>query len=74
VSEIAAGENFSLFLRDGVVYGAGDNSSGQINCQLKKKYAMEPTEIPIKNVSAIRAGKFAAAVLEDKQICVWGLK
>jgi alpha-tubulin suppressor-like RCC1 family protein len=40
VSEIAAGENFSLFIKEGVVYGSGENSQGQLSYYIKKKYTM----------------------------------
>lgn len=40
VVEIAAGENFSLFLKEDGLYGTGDNSSGQISTQIKKKYTL----------------------------------
>lgn len=28
----------------------------------------------MEQVTAIRAGKFAAAVLQDKRICIWGFR
>lgn len=74
VTDIAAGENFSLFLKGETVYGSGDNSSGQISHELKKKYALEPIELKIGRATIIRAGKFSAAVIEDKHLRIWGLK
>jgi alpha-tubulin suppressor-like RCC1 family protein len=74
VTDIAAGENFSLFLKGTTVYGSGDNSCGQISHELKKKYALEPLELKIGKATIIRAGKFSAAVIEDKFVKVWGLK
>lgn len=26
------------------------------------------------NITAIRAGKFSVGILDDKKVCVWGLK
>jgi len=42
VNAIAAGENHSLFLKDGQVFACGDNSNGQLGTLFSKKFVVEP--------------------------------
>jgi hypothetical protein len=45
---VSAGENHSLFISDGQVYGCGDNSTFQIgsfdDAYKNKKYILEPVK------------------------------
>ena len=73
VNEFAAGENFSLFLCEGRLYGVGDNSCGQIDHSLKRKCILEPIHMAaFKDVAVVRAGRFAAALTHEGEVLVWG--
>jgi alpha-tubulin suppressor-like RCC1 family protein len=42
VELIAAGENHSLFVSKGQIFGCGDNTSGQVSTLFNKKYVLDP--------------------------------
>ena len=74
VDEVAAGENYSLYLSNGFVFGAGDNSSGQIDPSINKKFILDPVKIShLSNVAIIRAGKFSACLTHSGEIIIWGI-
>ena len=41
---MAAGDNHSLFIQKGRVFGCGDNSNGQLGALFAKKFNPEPTK------------------------------
>ena len=78
VTDVAAGDNFSLALAsNGVVYGWGDNFRGQLGPVFSEdeaaKLTLLPTRIGITGVTAIGAGAgHSLAITTGGQVYTWG--